>query len=164
MILPASFGKVSVQRQLDPRFELMHQTDLPDETFYREAKPIRINACFQIWKRGLQPRQIRQLPSKHNDFEVVKTLGNADFVIRRIGARAGDVIEIPDDRTAARGLSPSSNYYVRATNVAPEQIKSIFHAIDFTETRKKSVAVPSVSKPELVALYHEVVRQNWTAC
>ena len=155
MILPASFGKLSVQRQLDPRFELIHQTDLPDETFYREGKPIRINACFQIWKRGLQSRQIQRLPSKHNDFEVVKTLANADFAIRRIGARAGDVIEITDDRTTVRGLSPSSNYYIRATNVAAEQIRSIFEAIEFTETRKMSVAVPSVSKPELVALYHD---------
>ncbi|GHF76256.1 Eco57I restriction-modification methylase domain-containing protein [Seohaeicola zhoushanensis] len=153
MILPAAFAKASVQRQLDPNFECVHHQALPNEPFYRDGKAVRVNACFQIWRRTAKPRVMPKPLTTHADFEFVKTIEQADFAIRRVGGHAGKLIAITPERRFGRGLAPTSNYYIRATAVPAQDVETVFRAIDPTEVRSNTVAVPSISKSELIALY-----------
>ncbi|WP_370284928.1 Eco57I restriction-modification methylase domain-containing protein [Pseudooceanicola nanhaiensis] len=153
MILPGSFAKWSVQRQLDPNFECVHHEDMHEAEFYRDGEAVRVNACFQIWRRTAAPRVMPKPATTHADFEFVKDIAQADFAIRRVGGHAGRVIEITPERRSGRGLAPASNYYIRGTAIAAKEVEAVFRSIDPTEARSRTVAVPSISKAELIALY-----------
>lgn len=49
-VIPRTFRKYSVQKSLDPRFELWFDATLPYHIFFVDGKPWhRIRCCFQIW-------------------------------------------------------------------------------------------------------------------
>lgn len=153
MILPASFSKPSVQRRLHRHFHLRDEMLLPDQAVMIDGRETRLNAVFQIWERRDQPRACVQPQRSHRDFEFVKTCEEADFSLRRIGGRVGAVIDLPDADDDRPGPAPSSNYFIKATGGDPAVLRRSFEALDMSEIRIRSTAHPSLSKPELIALY-----------
>ncbi|MBL6430213.1 MAG: hypothetical protein HOY44_22100 [Maritimibacter sp.] len=152
-ILPASYAKASMQAKLDPRFHLIHECHLPDEPFTKDGAVHRFNTVFQVWEKRTQLREIRKATTTHADFAFVKSPEEADFAIRRVGAHAGKIIEIPTEPSERQGLSASSNYFIRATGRAPREVWATFAHCDFNETRSQAVAVPSIGKGDLIACY-----------
>ena len=86
-------------------------------------------------------------------FRFVTSLREADFVVRRVGARAGEILPSIVGSTDTRGYSPSSNLFVKAQGVDPQLLEARFRTLDFTEVRECVAANPSVSKSDVVALY-----------
>jgi predicted RNA methylase len=48
-IVPLQFRKWSVQKNLDFRFKLVLDIDIPKNSFYIDSKEVDVNCCFQIW-------------------------------------------------------------------------------------------------------------------
>jgi len=71
-ILPASFAKVSMIRQVPTNFHLIYQEDLLEETFRFERDGKKVSTVFQVWEKR---DELRQDPVKTNvcsDFEFVR--------------------------------------------------------------------------------------------
>lgn len=153
MILPASLMKGSMQDRLDPNFHLVDELPLPAEPF-RVGETLRpVNTVFQIWRREPSPRAKSVRKTEHADFRFVDTAADADFVIRRVGARAGAILPCPKGGADTFGYSPSSNYFIKAAGPDPKVLEARFGMLDFDEVRHRVAAHPSVSKTDIVALY-----------
>lgn len=164
MIVPASFHKPSLQRRLAHHFHFLSELPLSGAGTGDGSRKSSINLIFQLWEKRATPRAQEKLPTTHADFSFLADPRQADFAIRRVGARAGAVIEIPEGPLPARGLSPSSNYFVRVNDAAGARVvKARMARLDTSAARAATVAVPSVSKAELVALYAGQLRAEYRA-
>jgi predicted RNA methylase len=152
-IMPASLMKGSMQDRLDDRFHLLDEMLLRAEPFRAGSAWHQVNTVFQIWKRGSdrRPKSVRK--TTHPDFRFVTSAAEADFVIRRVGARAGEILQSVVGSGVTRGYSPASNLFVKADGVNPQVLKARFRKLDFTELREYVASNPSVSKSDVVSMY-----------
>lgn len=155
MILPASMRKETMQDRLDTRFHLVSEHPLPNEQFRVGDGLHKINAVFQVWRRGPVPRVKTCGRTTHADFDFVTTPGEADFAMRRVGGRAGTILPLP--ATTVHGYAAASNYFIKSNGINPAVLAKRFRALDFSEVRDCVVANPSVSKREIVTLYEAQV-------
>lgn len=154
-ILPASFAKASMQRGIDRRFHLIHEALLDDQHFETRDGDHVVNTVFQIWMKRKVLREIASQPDEQADFAFVQDIRDADLVIRRVGGRAGAVLERPvrtADGQLPAGYSPNSNYYIKALGGDPDVLIRRFQALDLARPARRAVC-PSLSKRELVAAY-----------
>jgi len=152
-IMPASFAKPSMQATLDHLFHLLHQQNLLDEPFTLDGKTYRFNTVFQVWERRSQKRVTTKGATTHADFDFVKSIDDADFAIRRVGALAGKIIDIFAAFSDRTGLSASSNCFLRANGRNIDEVRTTFSICDFALIKSQSVAVPSTVKRDLIACY-----------
>ncbi|WP_254621089.1 SAM-dependent methyltransferase [Sphingomonas sp. CL5.1] len=143
LILPRTFRKGSIHNRLDRAFHLVREEIVPDDAFLFRGKPYNVPAIFQIWERRPEPRALRPVETRHPDFEFT-TPDRADFVIQRVGARAG---RVHHDFTA----SPSSHYFIRG------DVEAVMAQLDFARFAGNVAGNPSLSKAEIVSLYREWV-------
>ncbi len=147
-ILPKSFKKDSLQNKIYSQLHLIHQEDLPKNSFLVEGKEYDVPCVFQIWiRRGWS----RDAPKKLNPigFRFVKKDENPDFAFRRTGFYAGKV------DTNYMDKSISSHYFIKLDNRSEEMINAL-KQLTFEE--KDNTAGPkSISKPELTAKYNLVL-------
>ena len=71
-ILPASFAKVSMIRQVPKNFHLIYQEDLLEETFRFEREGKKVSTVFQIWEKRSEPREDPVRTNICEDFEFVR--------------------------------------------------------------------------------------------
>lgn len=71
-IVPVSFMKWSVQKELNKEFKLIDYTYLEPESFLVEGHPYSVRCVFQIWARNSQIdlRLKKAPPIKHSDFNL----------------------------------------------------------------------------------------------
>lgn len=153
MIMPASLGKASMQDRLDRRYHLVNEMPLHAEPFRIGSALHEVNAVFQIWRREDfdRPKSVRR--TTHADFRFVTSITDADFVVRRVGARAGAILALPNGTGPMTGYAPSTNLFVQASSVDPRELEARFRRLDLGDVCKQATANPSVSKSDLVALY-----------
>jgi len=144
LIVPRSFRKASIENRLNRYFHLVREEVVPDDAFLFRGNPYNVPAVFQIWERRPRPRQPRPVETRHPDFEFT-TPEQADFVIQRVGARAGRV-----HRDFTR--SPNSHYFIKA--VAPG-VEAIMRKLGFASVVGNVAGNPSLSRSEIVALYRQ---------
>ncbi len=94
----------------------------------------------------------------HPDFAFVASGAGADFVIRRVGADAGKVMDFAGAGPPARGQSPSSNYFIQVTGDDPQVVRDAFERASEEIRGRLRGSYPSISKPELVLAYMEAWR------
>lgn len=70
-ILPASFAKKSVIRQLPKSLHLIHQVDLLDETYRFERDGKVVKTVFQIWEKRSVDRVDPPRTNVHKDFSFI---------------------------------------------------------------------------------------------
>lgn len=146
LILPRTFRKASIVNRLDRSFHLAWEETVPDDAFLFRSKPYNVPAVFQIWERRHYLRGRQPTDTHHPDFEFTSP-GDADFVIQRVGARAG---RVHYDFTA----SPSSHYFITG------EVASIMATIDFSSVVGNVAGNPSLAKSELIRLYREKIGQG----
>jgi len=105
LILPASFKKASVLAQINPLLHIVHQWNVPIDSFTFCDEPRHLNTVFIVFERRSMQRSIIWQEKGHPDFDFVRSAEEAGFAIRRVGRRAGCVIDIADTSGADRGLS-----------------------------------------------------------
>lgn len=159
MIMPASQMKGSMQNRLDARFDLVSELPLPAEPFRVDGQLHPVNAVFQVWKRSGVLRPKATATTTHTDFTFVKTVQEADFVVRRVGGRAGTLLPLPTpDKAMPAGYAPASNLFIKACDIDPARLEARFRALDFSDVRRCVAANPSVSKGEIVTLYDALLK------
>ncbi len=148
-IVPLSFRKESIQRQLDLRFHLLSELELPDQSFVFEGAPYSVPCSFQIWERRGEARWLIPKTTTHADFTFC-TRDQADFALQRVGANAGRI------KPVAEAGSANSHYFLRAKGDAT-LLRWRFEKIDFDTVRRNSAGCPSISKTEVVDLYSQIL-------
>ncbi len=143
---PRSVRKMSVQNQLDPHFHLVEDTDSIAKVTGADGHVRSLPCAIQTWERRPEPRPKHALATCHADFEFCDR-AEADVAIQRVGSNAGR-LKTPDEAGSAQ-----SHLFLRAVGCSPAELWSRLTAIDFDTVRHNTAAVPSIAKPEIVALY-----------
>lgn len=136
-ILPRTFFKSSIQRKLNPHFHLEYSEVLPSRSFLLDGEPYSVPCVFQIWQKHNEPRKDR----KANLDEFLKSVppNEADFAMRRVGGRAGQILEGFD-------YNRNTTYFFKEMK---EGVFDTLKTIDFSVTVKNTAGVRSLSKEEI---------------
>jgi len=106
-ILPRSFRKPSMYGKIHSYAHLKEELILPEQSFTLQNQPYKLKTVFQIWELGQTRRraETRSTQSKQADF--VKAEDKHDFVIRRVGGRAGEAY------ISKNKVSKETHYFLR---------------------------------------------------
>lgn len=154
-IVPASFGKDSVQARLDRRYHLFGEMALDPDSFTLGGQPYCANCIFQVWAPTADGgvREVRAARSSTADFELVRRDASPPphFAVRRVGALAGTIFE-----QDVAGRSASSHLFVRVRRERSRaRVLRRMRRLNLLqcEERRRTVANPSICGSELVRLY-----------
>lgn len=145
-ILPASFSKMTMQNRVDARLHLVHEEEVPQDAFIFEGKIVDVPCVLQFWERRSEPRQLHTLETTHPHFERCSQ-AEADLVIRRVGAHAGQL------KPRETQWSAQSNIFLRATGCSPEELMARFARLEMARHARNGVGGGSINMSEIVALY-----------
>lgn len=145
-ILPRSFRKASIQNRIDRHLHLVHDEILEPNAFEFRGASHDVSTVFQIWERRGEERPLHRVAAVHPDFAFT-TPALCDFVIQRVGARAG---RIHHDR----GASPNCHYFIRCNAGTWERLAAVMATLDFAEAARNVASNPSLAKSEIIALYN----------
>ena len=141
-ILPKSFKKDSFQKTFPLCFHLLHQSDIPKQSFHINGKDHNVPCVFQIWIKRETYRIVKdKLYPTYYSF--VKKEINPDLSIRRVGVYAGKISKDIIDK------SPQSHYFIQLKNGIDIDIFICrYKTIIFEEDN--TVGPKSISKQELI--------------
>lgn len=149
MIVPCTFCREEVLRQLDDYFHLVAEMEVPAWAFLRDGRRYDVPALLQIWERRSTKRVKPPKRTYHSDFTFASP-EDAHFAVQRIGARAGLV----HDQMHRSG---EAHLYVKARDEEySSYVEAMFNSIDMAAIAKNTSAVPYVSVPEIYTLYSEL--------
>lgn len=89
-ILPKSFKKDSLKNAFLLKFHLIHEVDLPNNSFLVNNKEYNVPCIFQIWEKKLIDRVVisKLIPI---NFEFVHKSDDPHISFRRVGGNAGKI-------------------------------------------------------------------------
>lgn len=151
-ILPRSFKKDSWLRRFNRSFHLVHQEDLPDNSFTFNNKDINIPCLFQIWERR---NYERDLPLKEIPFgySFVPKTEKPDISLRRVGLHAGKITREIDDKNT------SSHLFVRFDKGNRRKINKIVEKMNqIVYSKENTVGPRSVSKQEFIQALNNIIK------
>ena len=151
-ILPRSFKKDSWLRRFNRSFHLVHQEDLPDNSFIFNNKDINIPCLFQIWERR---NYERDLPIKEIPFgySFVTKTEKPDISLRRVGLHAGKITREIDDKNI------SSHLFVRFDKGNRRKINKIVEKMNqIVYSKENTVGPRSVSKQEFIQALNKIIK------
>ena len=152
-IVPRTFRKVSVHNKLNSNFHLIHDTDIPPNSF---TPNMQAKCCFQIWEcRAVKRDKISQMLN-HHDWEFLAhgpkddknqptPPQDADFAIRCAG-KCGEICV-----SNLEELRPKCWHWIKS-KIDVEILKERFYKLDFS-SGENTARQGSIGKSELVALY-----------
>lgn len=157
-ILPRTFKRVSIQKQLNLHFHLVYSDDIPLVPCCFTPK-MNAKCAFQIWKKQTDKRKIIQYDKVHPDFAFIK-LGpkdeknqptpptTADFALKAYGSHCGQIID-----TGMETLRPKSWHWIKA-NIDLDKLKKRFQKMDYSMSTD-TVRQDSIGQQELIFLYKQ---------
>lgn len=151
-IVPRTFKKYSVINRLHRCFHLVHQQDLPDNSFEIDGEDKSVPCCFQMWiRRGIDRSKITVYRS-HADLEFLPTtrLDEATILFQRVGGAAG-TFKQPG---TGLGYSWKSNYHIKCSDT----VARILRSITFWPTKYHTAGNPSISKSDLIEAYMDALK------
>jgi hypothetical protein len=165
-ILPASFGKRTLQRRLNKHFHLLHQEEMLDEKFRYEREGKVVKCVFQVWERRPHMRVETAPKRSTRDFEFVRVSSppsgkalpppdKADLAIRTHGHGYGKTFLRNDPKWMS--LNTRTHRFIR-THVNVDEVRNRLSKIDWKEVGKFTVGQPCVSTEEIVELYEETYK------
>ncbi|MBE8181960.1 MAG: hypothetical protein HAW61_00340 [Candidatus Portiera sp.] len=142
-ILPKTFRKHSIQMKINHYFHLIHDEDLPKNSFLVNGVEHDVPTVFQIWEKQKNKREPLRIP---NDYITWTKKSDADFAIRRVGGNAGTIYT-----DNFLNFSDSSNYFcVEKCGGVIEKLKQA----DFRSIVNNTAGVRSLSKLEILNFLH----------
>ena len=144
-ILPRTFRKASVINRLSEKFNLVLETKLPKNSFHLPSGKVYDVPCvWQVWKLGTIRSKI-QTKTKHKDFEFVENKSDADFVVQRVGAGAGNT-------HTNFAKAKASHYWIKGNDSVYQIMRKIDW--DYEDSPKYNTAGnPSITKDDLIKEY-----------
>ena len=177
-IIPVSFMKWSVQKQLDHSFKLHSYMYLEPESFSANGEPYSVRTVFQIWvKTGSQYdinidlRLTKSPPIKHEDFEIwqynatpeaVKYVDeNWTYAVRRQGYHDYNEIFTRKDydfiKEKMTGQKKQQFFFIRPLTDAADKL---ILNMDFNALAERNTATPGFGKADFVSYYMELKETN----
>lgn len=143
-IIPKSFRKTSIQNRLCLEFHLIRDDDIPNKPC-SFIPALGVKCCFQIWVRREKKRELITLPETHNDWEFVSGPNEADFALRRVGSKCGEI------KTKLENLS--KNWHWIKSNIPVKSLIERFEKLDYSDS-ENTARQNSIGKKELIQLYN----------
>lgn len=147
-ILPKSFKKESLKKKINLYFHLESEFDLPYNSFFVNDIPYNVPCVFQIWIKKKKKRKIPKILIE-NGFKFVKKNESPDISFRRIGAYAGKIDKICENK------SIQSHYFIKFNNDLTDDLFNKLSNINF-ETKYFTCGPPSISKQEIIKKYNSI--------
>jgi len=149
-ILPKSFKKDSVKKVFPRSFHLIYEWDLPKNSFYIAStdKNHNVPCIFQIWKRmdTLRPIIEKPLPIFFSFLKYGED--GIDFAIRRVGGKAGQLIE------DWKNCNTQTHYYIRLNGIDKKKFINLYNPNAFDSDN--TVGPRSISKGELTKVINAI--------
>lgn len=177
-IVPVSFMKWSVQKNLSKNFHLIDYFYLEPESFTNEGNPYSIRTVFQIWVKenssydnGENKRLKKQPPISHADFkiwqynatpEAVKTVEEDwEIATYRQGYHDYNILFSHDDYEYIKekmiGTKKQQFFFIKPLT---EEAKNIILHMDFNALAERNTATPGFGKGDFVSYYTELKNNN----
>ncbi|WP_458722378.1 hypothetical protein [Shimia sp. W99] len=137
-ILPKTFRKQSVQSRLHKQFHLELEFDVPAKSFLLAGQEYDVPSIFQIWIRKNKTR-VPQSISSSAWIEFTRP-ENAHYAMRRVGRRAGDLLQGLDH-------SRSTTHFFKITH--PDVLGIIRGSDEIKALSKNTAGVYSIGKGEI---------------
>ena len=171
-ILPASFTKMSLIRQVPKDFHLIHQTDLLKETYRFERDGKVVKTVFQIWEKRTKPRIDSPRITAHRDFTFVTAKHPAgtsrevankepapmpsgfDICICTHGAAAGTLYAENFVDKKGQPLSTRTHRFIKS-NINVRRLHDRLSQLDYGSITKYTTGATCVATSEIVDLYTE---------
>lgn len=147
-VIPRTFRKASVINKLHKNFHLVFDETTPKGAFILDGEAYDVPCCFQIWERSEVVREKIDTNPSNPFMEFVKE-GEHDFVIRRVGGRAG--------KLAGDQYNPAADYFVKSL-IDPAELKKALEVMDLTEEASNSAGIRTVAKYEIVHKLIEILK------
>ena len=143
-ILPRSFKKESMKKTFNEYYHLIHEWDVPKNSFLLNKKPYDVPCVFQIWKRCSEKRPIKEV-STTDDFVFVKKNEDPDIAFRRVGGNAGTL------STDIENCNVQCFYFIKLFINIDDFIKKV----KIIKWNDNATGPRSISKGELLEKYCE---------
>lgn len=141
-ILPKSFKKDSLQKHFPLSFHLIHEYDLPENSFIVDNQAHNVPCVFQIWIKKEFPRVLAKKLVPHH-FTFVKKEEEHDISFRRVGVNAGAISKNTQDK------SIQSHYFIKFDIPFTDDLFCKIAEIQFTSS-ENTCGPKSISKQELI--------------
>lgn len=173
-IVPVSFMKWSVQKELTKDFALVDYFYLPEESFLSQGNPYSIRTVFQVWVKksssyynDIDKRLTRQPPIKHEDFEIwqynatpeaVKTV-DEDWKIATYRQGYHDYNELftHDDyeyiKEKMTGTKKQQFFFIKPLT---DEAEELIRTMDFNSLAARNTSTPGFGKGDFVSYYQEL--------
>lgn len=140
-VIPKSFRKASIQNKLCRNYKLVEDIETPKNSFILHGKEYDVPCCFQVWVRIEGERELINTDATNEWFSFCNKQ-NADVAVRRVGGRAGQLLD-------GINHSESSTYFLKS-KIDVEVLKKMLESIDLSYERDNTAGVRSVAKYEIV--------------
>jgi predicted RNA methylase len=138
-ILPLSFTKNSIRNKINKKFHIIHEEELPKNSFEIEGKDYDVPCVFQIWQNMYVDRPIikEEQPIK---FTYTKDPNQANLSVRRVGFYAGRAY-------LDLNKSKQSHYFlIIDSNI---DLNNLVEKMNKLEFKQNTTGPKSISKGEL---------------
>ena len=174
-IVPVSFMKWSVQKNLSHEFALHSFLYLEPESFTANGIPYSVRTLFQIWVKkesqydtGIDLRLKKQPATSHEDFEIWQYNATPDavkyidedwkYALYRQGYHDYSRIFTRNDYNYIRGKMTGEHkqqfFFIKPLNEKAEQI---ILSMDFNALAERNTATPGFGKGDFVSYYLELI-------
>lgn len=140
-ILPCSFKKESLKKRIPLNYHLIHEIDIPKNSFIYNNCEYNVPCVFQIWEKKPYKRQQIDL-LKPDGFIFVKQNESPNISFRRVGINAGEI----DKNFLIK--SKQSHYFIKFENQIDDKILDLLKNIKFNDNN--TVGPRSISKQEII--------------
>lgn len=151
-ILPRSFMKPSMTTAFPLNFHLIHQRELPNNSFEVNGESYDVPCVFQIWvNRGVN----REIEKKIEPlgFKYVKATDAYHMTFRRVGINAGTSYL----KEVGKEKSPQSHYFLAFDEKYTANLSHIKDAINNHTFPSNTVGPRSLSKGEANQVINEIL-------
>ena len=151
-ILPKSFKKDSLKKHFPLNFHLIHEFDLPKNSFIVDKKDYDVPCVFQIW---IKKDTYRYTPKKliPDKYKFVKKEEEHDISFRRVGINAGDI-----DRET-KNKSIESHYFIKFDLELTDELFSNLTTIIY-HCKNNTCGPKSISKQELIKEFNNYLTKS----
>lgn len=167
-IVPVSFMKFGVQKNLNKDFKLLEYWYLPPNSFFDREKVYDVNCVFQIWGKEGNDLRLKKAPSvSHKDLELwqynaTKESFNTvykdwDVAFFRQGYKDYTKIFKKEDQKEIEKMMKKNIqfFFVKTKN---QKAKEIVSKMNITSLAARNTSTPGFGKGDFVSYYQELDR------
>lgn len=171
-IVPVSFMKWGVHKELDPRFQLQAYMSIPDNSFTDKGKDFSIHCVFQIWTRDKISENLRILkapPIKHEDFNLWQYNATPDamkyinenwkYAIYRQGYKDYHYLFTRKEYDIVKEKMENNIQFFFIEPLS-ERAEQFIHEADFEELAARNISTPGFGKADFISYYLQWIHES----